>query len=59
MNVIYNLTENHIAQLHALYQQEWWTKGRTLMEARNCVAVSQICVGLLVQRTSWSAFPGF
>lgn len=47
MNVIYNLTENHIAQLHALYQQEWWTKGRTLMEARNCVAGSQICVGLI------------
>ena len=47
MNVIFNLNENHIAQLHALYQQEWWTKGRTLEETRNCVAGSQICIGLI------------
>jgi predicted GNAT family N-acyltransferase len=47
MNVIYCLTENHIALLHALYQEEWWTKGRTLEETKNCVAGSQICVGLI------------
>lgn len=47
MNVIYSLTENHIAQLHTLYQQEWWTKGRTLEETHNCVRGSQICVGLV------------
>ena len=47
MNVIYSLTENHITQLHELYQQEWWTKGRTLEETRSCVAGSQICVGLI------------
>lgn len=47
MNVIYSLTENHIAQLHELYQQEWWTKGRTLEETKNCVTGSQICVGLI------------
>ena len=47
MNVIYSLTEDHIAQLHALYQQEWWTKGRTIEETKSCVAGSQICVGLI------------
>ena len=47
MNVIYSLTENHIAQLHALYQQEWWTKSRTLAETKNGVAGSQICVALV------------
>jgi predicted GNAT family N-acyltransferase len=47
MNVIYNLTENHIVQLHALYQQEWWTNGRTIEETRRCVGNSQICVGLI------------
>jgi predicted GNAT family N-acyltransferase len=46
MNVIYSLTEEHIAQLHALYQEEWWTNGRTLEETKNCVVGSQICVGL-------------
>lgn len=47
MNVIYSLTENHIAQLNTLYQQEWWTKGRTREETKSCVAGSQICVGLI------------
>lgn len=47
MNVIYSLTENHIAQLHALYRQEWWTNSRTLEETKSCVAGSQICVGLI------------
>lgn len=47
MNVIYSLTENHIAQLHTLYQQEWWTKGRTFEETHSCVLGSQICVGLV------------
>lgn len=47
MNVIYSLNENHIAQLHELYQQEWWTKGRTLEETKNCVNGSQICIGLV------------
>lgn len=47
MNVLYSLTEYHIAQLHTLYQQEWWTKGRTLGETQACVAGSQICVGII------------
>jgi predicted GNAT family N-acyltransferase len=47
MNVIDTLTETHVAQLSELYQQEWWAKGRTLEETKNCVAGSQICVGLV------------
>lgn len=47
MNVIYSLAENYISQLHALYQQEWWSNSRTLEETRNCVAGSQICAGLI------------
>lgn len=47
MNVVYNLTENHIIQLHALYQQEWWTQGRTLEETKRGVAGSQVCIGLI------------
>ena len=31
----------------AKIQQEWWTKGRTLDETKECVAGSQICVGLI------------
>jgi len=28
MRVIYGLSENHIAQLHRRYQQEWWSNDR-------------------------------
>lgn len=47
MNVIHTLSQKHISQLHELYQQEWWTKGRTLEETKNCVAGSQVCIGLI------------
>jgi len=47
MNVIYSLDEKHIAQLHELYQQEWWSKDRTIFETRKCVSGSQVCVGLV------------
>lgn len=47
MRVIYELTESHIEQLHRLYQGEWWTKGRSLQETKQCVAGSQVCVGLV------------
>jgi predicted GNAT family N-acyltransferase len=47
MNVIHELNEKHILQLCDLYQLEWWSKGRTLDETRQCVAGSQICIGLV------------
>ena len=47
MNVIYSLSESHIAQLHGLYQQEWWTKGRSAEDTKKCVLGSQICIGIV------------
>lgn len=47
MKVVYRLTAAQTEQLHALYQQEWWTKSRTLDETRRVVAGSQICIGLV------------
>lgn len=47
MNVVYELGEKHIEDLHRLYQSEWWTRGRSLEDTRRCVAGSQICVGLV------------
>jgi predicted GNAT family N-acyltransferase len=47
MNVIYCLSEGHINQLHALYQQEWWTKGRSAEDTEKCVLGSQICIGIV------------
>ena len=47
MNVTYTLTDNHITQLHALYQQEWWTKGRSIEATRQGIRGSQICIGIV------------
>lgn len=47
MEVIYQLAPDQIKQLHVLYQEEWWSKGRTLEETEKCVAGSQICIGIL------------
>ncbi|WP_440904445.1 GNAT family N-acetyltransferase [Catenovulum sp. SX2] len=47
MDIIYQLNAEQISELHALYQNEWWTKGRTLEETQNCVSGSQICVALV------------
>ena len=45
--VVYELSDLHIGQLHALYQHEWWTKGRTLEATRRVVQGSQVVIGLL------------
>ena len=44
--VINHFTEDHIGQLHQLYQGEWWCRTRTLLETKQCVAGSQVCIGL-------------
>lgn len=45
--VVSALSDGQIRALHALYQNEWWTKGRTLEQTQRCVAGSQICIGLV------------
>jgi len=47
MEVIYELSENHIKDLHNLYTNEWWTNQRSLEETRKCVRGSQVCIGLI------------
>lgn len=47
MNIVYNLSDKNIEELHDLYQKEWWTKGRTLKETKDCVNGSQVNIGIL------------
>lgn len=47
MEVIYELSESHIQDLHDLYKDEWWTNQRSLEETRKCVQGSQVCIGLI------------
>jgi GNAT superfamily N-acetyltransferase len=45
--IVQSLSEAHLRELHALYQNEWWSKGRTLEETRRCVDGSQLRLGLV------------
>jgi predicted GNAT family N-acyltransferase len=56
MKLISTLAEHHIVQLHALYQREWWTKGRSLDATRSGVHGSQIVLGMVDERDQLQAF---
>lgn len=43
--LINHFNQELIRQLHHLYQQEWWCKGRSLEETASCVEGSQVCLG--------------
>ena len=44
VEMISHLTGAQIDDLHALYQLEWWTKGRTLEDVRRVVQHSDVIV---------------
>jgi predicted GNAT family N-acyltransferase len=50
------LEERHVEQLHALYQGEWWSAGRTLDDARRVVAGSQRVFGVCDEEGQLVAF---
>ena len=56
VKVIYQLNENQIKQLHTLYQQEWWTKERSLEEAQKVVRHSQIVIAMVDDNKNLVAF---
>jgi len=39
-----------------LYQQEWWTKGRSLENARRGIEGSQICIGITDENNDLQGF---
>ena len=45
-NNVDRLTEAQAIQLHALYQREWWTAGRTLEDVRAMLAGSDHLYGI-------------
>lgn len=47
LQVTYQLSPAHIEQLHQLYQQEWWSRGRSLTDTRECVHNSQLVIGVV------------
>jgi predicted GNAT family N-acyltransferase len=56
LKVLSELSESHIAQLHALYQREWWSKGRSLDQTRRGIQGSQIVIGIVDESDAVLAF---
>ena len=56
MKVIYELNKEQINDLQVLYQNEWWTKGRSLAETKQCVEGSQISIGVVDAAGSLQGF---
>ncbi len=56
MTILSRLSEQHIVQLHALYQREWWSKGRSLDATRRGVKGSQVIIGLTNESNELVAF---
>jgi citrate lyase synthetase len=44
--LLHTLTDEHAQQLHALYQGEWWSSGRTLSEVRRLLAGDSLLFAL-------------
>ena len=56
LKTIYELNPKQIQELHRLYQNEWWTQGRTLEETRRCVEGSQINIGIVDKDDTLQAY---
>jgi len=56
MKTIDRLEDKHIIQLHQLYQQEWWTKERTLEVTRKIADCSSVIIGLVDEKDNLVAF---
>ena len=41
------LDDGQVEQLHALFQQEWWTRGRSLDDVRRMLVGSQVVLGFV------------
>jgi len=47
MTIIYTFSDDHIKQVHQLYQGVWWGKDRSLEDTTHCIRGSQVCIGIL------------
>ncbi|MCK9246697.1 MAG: GNAT family N-acetyltransferase [Anaerolineaceae bacterium] len=56
MHLIHQFTASQVEQLHQLYQGEWWSRGRTLEETRQCVNSSSLCFGFVDYSGDLQAF---
>jgi len=54
---IHRLEDSHVHQLHALYQRQWWSKGRRIEDVRIMLRNCDLIVGLMEENSgNLSAF---
>jgi predicted GNAT family N-acyltransferase len=51
LHQIDSLTPSQIRDLHALYQQEWWTQGRKLADVERMIERCEVMVGFAEDET--------
>ncbi|MFC7371414.1 GNAT family N-acetyltransferase [Fictibacillus iocasae] len=49
--IIEEFNENELLQVHHLFQQEWWTKDRTMQDMKQMFKNSGLVVGVLDEET--------
>jgi GNAT superfamily N-acetyltransferase len=47
ISVIQALSSRHVVQLQRMYEQEWWTRGRTRVETQRMLKHSDCVIGLV------------
>jgi len=47
--IIDKLNDQQVQELHVMYQDEWWTKGRSLEDVKTMLVNSDIIFGVVVQ----------
>lgn len=56
MQTIYSFDQQQVQQVHALYQQAWWAKQRSLSQTERCINGSQVCVGIVDEKNQLLGF---
>ncbi|MCM3357226.1 GNAT family N-acetyltransferase [Psychrobacillus sp. MER TA 171] len=49
IKVIHHFTEKHLTDLYQLFQNEWWTKERSLADIKTMIDLSHVTIGLVDQ----------
>ena len=52
VELVHQLSEEQVHRLNALYQNEWWSKGRTLEETRKMLKNTTMIFGLIEPDTN-------
>lgn len=50
-SIIQEFNENHLLEIHRLFQKEWWTQSRDLKEIKDLIENSGVVLGVISEET--------